>query len=179
MNSRFRTALVGPVVRRAWLGVVCAMVVALCGCAGLGTDDAGVVHPVGSQVVVGGVGFVVTGIDGPIGEVGTGDVKRVAEGQYLVAHVEVTNVGAEPLAFFGGAPRLIGDDGRDFGPDVPAHSVLESDPFENPVGEMIDPQVVHTMTVVFDVPVSVRAAAMEFRHIVSKTDLDTVRVAVA
>lgn len=92
-------------------------------------------HPVGSRVEVGGFGFVVTGIDGPISAVGTGGPKKMAEGQYL-------------------------------------------GPFEDPVGEMIDPQVVHTMTMVFDIPVSVRAAAVEFRHIVSKTDLDSVRVAV-
>ncbi|MFI6310112.1 DUF4352 domain-containing protein [Nocardia fusca] len=183
MESIFRTALVGPMLRRAglaaWFGVMCVMAVALCGCVGLGTDDTGEVHPVGSQVEVGGFGFVVIGIDGPISEVGTGGPKKVAEGQYLVVHVEVTNVGAEPLAFFGGAPRLIGDDGRDFGPDRAAELVLESDPFEDPVGEMIAPQVARTMTVVFDVPVSVRPAAVEFRHIVSKSDLDTVRVAVA
>ncbi|WP_039824160.1 DUF4352 domain-containing protein [Nocardia testacea] len=132
-------------------------------------------HPVGSRVEVGGFGFVVTGIDGPISAVCTGGPKKTAEGQYLVIHVEVTDVGAEPPAFFGAAPRLIGDDGRAFGPGRGAELLLESDP----VGEMIDPQVVHTMTMVFDIPVSVRAAAMEFRHIVSKTDLDSVRVAVA
>ncbi|MEU4837984.1 DUF4352 domain-containing protein [Nocardia testacea] len=143
------------------------------------TDNAGEVHPVGSRVEVGGFGFVVTGIDGPISAVCTGGPKKMAEGQYLVVHVEVTDVGAEPLAFFGAAPRLIGDDGRAFGPDRGAELLLESALFEDPVGEMIDPQVVHTITMVFDIPVSVRAAAMEFRHIVSKTDLDSVRVAVA
>lgn len=117
-----------------------------------------VAAPVGTEVRDGKFSFVVTQVDAPVKTVGDNQfLKRVAQGEYILVHIEVTNTADRPQTYFGDNQKLVDAYGRVFGNDTRAEMNLN----EHLVSE-INPGNKISVILAFDVPKGTSPAAIEF-----------------
>ncbi|MGK8524738.1 DUF4352 domain-containing protein [Nocardia asteroides] len=161
-----------------WPWILLATVLLLCGfggCAALvsGSNDAqspassdapgpkpsgrDSIAPAGSAVRDGKFEFVITGVDAPVKTVGSNQfLKSTAQGEYILVHITISNIGDEPRGYYGGNQKLIDAAGREFTNDsraeINVNDHLHTD--INP-GNKVD------MVLVFDVPVGAEPATLE------------------
>ncbi|MBV7705308.1 DUF4352 domain-containing protein [Nocardia nova] len=161
-----------PKKRRVWpwvLGGFAACILLLFGgCAAL---IGGVAHeaskqeaerttaaPRGSEVRDGKFAFVVTSLAPPVSEVGDNPyLRKQAQGEYVLVHVDVTNTGDRPQTYFGDNQKLVDDQGRLYSNDTGAEINLNKD-----LSTEINPGNKISVTIAFDVPKGTQAAAIEF-----------------
>lgn len=94
--------------------------------------------------------FTVTAVDPGIATIGTGGVTRTAQGQFILAHVSVKNIGdqAQTLTFNSGAQKLTDKQGRQATASPTARIYVNSQNFL----AQINPGNSVQWVVVFDVP---------------------------
>ncbi len=104
---------------------------------------------IGTPVRDGKFEFTVTGVETGVARVGNDVLGQEAQGQYVLLHVTVTNIGTEAQYFDGSSQKLLDSAGREFSSDSSAAIYLdESNSFLNQInpGNSVDG------IVVFDVP---------------------------
>ncbi len=113
--------------------------------------------PVGSAVRDGKFEFVVTGVDAPVTTIGADSFwEATARGEFIVVHVNVTNVGNEARGFFGVNQKLIDDKGREFESNWGAGQALNDD-----IDGTLNPGLTVSAAIAFDVPPGTVPAAAE------------------
>ncbi|MEV0295109.1 DUF4352 domain-containing protein [Nocardia sp. NPDC050710] len=114
--------------------------------------------PAGAEVRDGKFGFVVTRVDPPVPTVGDNQfLKKDAQGEYVLVHIDVTNTGDRPQTYFGENQKLVDDQGRLYTNDTAAELNLN----KNVISE-INPGNKISVTLVFDVPRGTTPSAVEF-----------------
>ncbi|WP_330232900.1 DUF4352 domain-containing protein [Nocardia sp. NBC_00508] len=115
------------------------------------------IAPVGSAVRDGKFEFVVTAVDPPVRTVGDNQfLSTTAQGEYLLIHVDVSNIGNEARGYFGSNQTLIDDQGRKFTNDTRAEINVNER-----LSADINPGNKISVTIVFDVPPGTVPAALE------------------
>ncbi|TQM26355.1 DUF4352 domain-containing protein [Nocardia bhagyanarayanae] len=112
-------------------------------------DPRDVIAPAGSPVRDGKFEFQVTRVDPPVAKVGTGMFEQKARSEFVVIHIDITNVGDEPRSYFDSNQTLIDDQGREFANNSSAARALDSDTVEYD----LNPGLEISVALVFDVPV--------------------------
>lgn len=126
------------------------------GAAGNGSDTA----PAGSAVRDGKFEFQVTKVEqGQEAVSWSSLVQKEAQGQFVIVHITVTNIGDTAQFYFGQNQTLIDGQGREFTNDFTAEAYV-NEPGEG-AGE-INPGLEFDRVLVFDVPVDAQPAAIEF-----------------
>ncbi|WP_245668527.1 DUF4352 domain-containing protein [Nocardia xishanensis] len=114
--------------------------------------------PAGTAVRDGKFEFQVTAIDAPVTKIGAGSFwEATARGQFIVVHVNITNVGNEPRGFFGDNQKLIDDQGREFEANWEAGQALNDD-----IDGTLNPGFTVSAAIAFDIPPGTVPAAAEF-----------------
>ncbi|MBB5915053.1 hypothetical protein BJY24_003920 [Nocardia transvalensis] len=116
------------------------------------------VQPAGSEVRDGKFGFVVTGVEGPVESVGDNEyLKKDAQGEYVLVHVDVSNTGDKPQTYFRDNQKLVDAQGRVYTNDSAAELNLNK-------GLVTDVNPGNKISVVlaYDVPPGTVPAAVEF-----------------
>ncbi|TDP42175.1 DUF4352 domain-containing protein [Nocardia ignorata] len=117
-----------------------------------------VAAPAGTEVRDGEFAFTVTQVDPPVRTVGDNPyLQKTAQGEFVLVHVEVTNVGDVAQQYFGANQKLIDAQGREFANDTSAEINVN----DELVAE-INPGNKISMVLVFDVPTGTDPAAVEF-----------------
>lgn len=112
----------------------------------------------GSEVRDGKFAFVVTRVDPPVKVVGDNQfLRKEAQGEYILVHVTVSNVGDKPRSYFGSNQQLIDDQGREFTNDTGAEINLNDHQSAD-----INPGNKISVVIAFDVPQGAVPAAIEF-----------------
>lgn len=113
----------------------------------------------GSAVRDGKFEFTVTAIDPPVKVVGDNPyLQKTAQGQYILVHLTVTNIGNKAQSYWANNQKLIDDQGREFENDTMAGiNVNEGTAMTSDINPGNSVQVV----VVFDVPAGTTPAALE------------------
>ncbi|PFX04637.1 hypothetical protein CJ469_00045 [Nocardia farcinica] len=124
--------------------------------AGSGADGDGIA-PAGSEVRDGKFAFVVTRVDPPVQSVGRNLLGKTAQGEYVLVHIDVTNISDRSQSYFGSNQKLIDAQGREFTNDTEAEIYLNDDVYTE-----INPGNRFSVILAFDVPVGTEAAALEF-----------------
>lgn len=173
-----------PKKKRVWPWILIATVLALCGfggCASIvangdkaadsfqeGFEDGfrgaagndSDTAPAGSAVRDGKFEFQVTKVEqGEAAVSWSSLVTREAQGQFVIVHVTVTNIGDTAQFYFGQNQTLIDSQGREFTNDFTAEAYV-NEPGEG-AGE-INPGLKFERVLVFDVPADAQLAAIEF-----------------
>ncbi|WP_280203342.1 DUF4352 domain-containing protein [Nocardia cyriacigeorgica] len=74
------------------------------------------IAPAGSAVRDGKFEFVVTAVDAPVKTVGDNPyLQKTAQGEYILVHINVTNISDQPQTYFADNQKLIDSQGRKFG----------------------------------------------------------------
>lgn len=116
--------------------------------------------PAGSPVRDGKFEFVVTKIEPGLKTVGTNPyLQKQAQGQYVLVHTTVTNIGNVPRSYYGGNQTLIDDQGREFTNDTMAEVNVND---SSVIGADINPGNKLSVVIAFDVPAGAVPAAIEF-----------------
>ncbi|WP_280421919.1 DUF4352 domain-containing protein [Nocardia carnea] len=116
--------------------------------------------PAGSPVRDGKFEFVVTEVEQGLQTVGTNPyLQKEAQGQYVLVHTTVTNIGDVPRAYFGGNQQLIDAQGREFTNDTMAEVNVND---SSVIGADINPGNTLKVIIAFDVPAGAQPAAIEF-----------------
>lgn len=84
-------------------------------------------------------------------------LRKEAQGEYILIHVTVSNIGDKPRSYFGGNQQLIDDQGREFTNDVEAEINLNTQ-----LSADINPGNKLAVIIAFDVPQGAVPAAIEF-----------------
>lgn len=115
------------------------------------------VAPAGSAVRDGKFEFVVTAVDAPVKTVGDNQfLRETAQGEYILIHITITNIGNEPRGYFGSNQKLIDDQNREFTNDTRAEiNVNEHLHADINPGNKLD------VVLAFDVPVGAVPATLE------------------
>ncbi|MBF6445728.1 DUF4352 domain-containing protein [Nocardia farcinica] len=117
------------------------------------------IAPAGSAVRDGKFEFVVTAVDAPVKTVGTNPyLQKTAQGEYILVHVNVTNISDRPQTYFADNQKLIDDQGRKF--DNDAMAAINVSP-ESSIGSPINPGNTMSVTIAFDVPPGTVPAVLE------------------
>ncbi|MGM7645830.1 DUF4352 domain-containing protein [Nocardia sp. JW2] len=117
-----------------------------------------VAAPAGTEVRDGKFAFTVTRVDPPVRTVGDNPyLQKTAQGEFVLVHVEVTNVGDVAQQYFGANQKLIDAQGREFANDTSAEINVN----DELVAE-INPGNKISMVLAFDVPTGTDPAAVEF-----------------
>ncbi|WP_255495593.1 DUF4352 domain-containing protein [Nocardia sp. GTS18] len=155
---------------KVWLWVllgVLALVLVVCGgCFALlnnasddttnSSDRASSAAPVGSEVRDGKFAFVVTQVDPPVATVGDNEyTKQTAQGEYILVHVDVTNIGDEAQSYFGENQKLIDGAGKEYSNDTGAELAINPD-----LTSEINPGNKKSVIIAFDVPTGTDPAAL-------------------
>ncbi|MEV6773311.1 DUF4352 domain-containing protein [Nocardia sp. NPDC051030] len=115
--------------------------------------------PAGSEVRDGKFAFVVTQVDPPVDTVGTNEfTSKQAQGEYVLVHINVSNISNAAQTYFGDDQKLIDDQGRLYSNDVVAESNLNTDILLT----QINPGNKISVTIAFDVPKGTVPTAIEF-----------------
>ncbi|GAA5052734.1 hypothetical protein GCM10023318_25760 [Nocardia callitridis] len=115
--------------------------------------------PAGSEVEDGKFAFQITQVDPPSTTVGDNAyTQQSAQGQFIVVHVNVANIGGEPQSYFGENQTLIDASGREFTNSTGAELAAN----DNSTLSEINPGNKVTTAIVFDVPPGTAPAAVEF-----------------
>ncbi|WP_280266740.1 DUF4352 domain-containing protein [Nocardia wallacei] len=116
------------------------------------------VQPAGQEVRDGKFGFFVTGVESPVDSVGDNEfLKKSAQGEYVLVHVDVTNTVDTPQTYFGENQKLVDNQGRLYTNDTMAELNLNKD-----VATEINPGNKISVVLAFDVPKGTVPAAVEF-----------------
>ncbi|WP_280206344.1 DUF4352 domain-containing protein [Nocardia cyriacigeorgica] len=117
------------------------------------------IAPAGSAVRDGKFEFVVTAVDAPVKTVGDNPyLQKTAQGEYILVHINVTNISDQPQTYFADNQKLIDSQGRKFGNDTMA--AINVNP-ETSIGSPINPGNTLPVTIAFDVPPGTVPAALE------------------
>lgn len=117
------------------------------------------VAPAGSAVRDGKFEFVVTAVDAPVKTVGDNPyLQKTAQGEYILVHINVTNISDQPQTYFADNQKLIDSQGRTFNNDSMA--AINVNP-ETSIGSPINPGNTLPVTIAFDVPPGTVPAALE------------------
>lgn len=113
----------------------------------------------GSAVRDGKFEFTVTAIDPPVKVVGDNPyLQKTAQGQYILVHLTVTNIGNKAQSYWANNQKLIDDQGREFENDTMAGINVNED---TAMTSDINPGNSVQVVVVFDVPAGTTPAALE------------------
>ena len=113
--------------------------------------------PAGTAVRDGKFEFRVTAVDPPVRTVGDNQFLRTtAQGEYILVHVSVTNVGDRPQTYFGSNQKLFDADGRQFENDTRAEINLHDH-----MATTINPGNTIDVVLAFDVPVGTVPAKLQ------------------
>ncbi|MEV6276026.1 DUF4352 domain-containing protein [Nocardia sp. NPDC051832] len=158
-----------PPKRRIWpwvlLGVFALFGLLFAGCVALvanevaeDTKSQSRTESAGSEVRDGQFAFVVTAVDPPVPVVGTGEFwQQTAQGEYLLVHVTIHNVGNEPRNFSGVNQKLLDEQGREYTNDTMAELNLNKN-----LSADINPGNKVEAVLVFDVPKGSVPTVIEF-----------------
>ena len=112
---------------------------------------------IGDVVKDGKFAFKVTRLE-KRGEVGTSFLNKKAQGQFLLIHVTVKNIGDEAQTFFGNNQKMFDVKGREYEADTEAAIYLSN---SKSLYEEINPGNAVKGVVLFDVPKSVQTSSIE------------------
>lgn len=113
---------------------------------------------IGTTVADGKFEFVVTQVETGVEQVGDEFLNQAAQGQFVLVHVTVTNIGDEAQYFDGSSQKLLDTAGRTHSADTGAAIYLgDSESFLN----QINPGNTVDGVVVFDVPADAELASIE------------------
>ncbi|MFD6399671.1 DUF4352 domain-containing protein [Nocardia sp. NPDC060249] len=158
--------------RKVWLWVllaVLALILVICGgCVAVfnkagdeineNSAKASSAAPAGSEVRDGKFAFVVTEVDPPVATVGDNEFsQQTAQGEYILVHVDVTNIGSEAQSYFGDNQKLIDTAGKEYANDTMAEVAVNSD-----LAVQINPGNKKSVVIAFDVPTGTQPAAIVF-----------------
>ncbi|MEY9214048.1 DUF4352 domain-containing protein [Thermobifida halotolerans] len=113
---------------------------------------------VGDTVEDGAFAFTVTDVETGVSSIGDSFLAEEAQGQYVIVHVTVENIGDQAQMFDGSNQKLFDADGKEYSNDSSAEIALDnSDAFLTDInpGNKVDAQVV------FDIPEGVEPASIE------------------
>lgn len=128
------------------------------GSAGVAAGDGTPAAKVGSAVRDGNFEFTVTKVQRGVASVGSDIVGEKAQGQFVLIHVTVRNIGAESQLLMDSAQTVRDVQGRKFSPDtVAALSIKDNDVFVNE----INPGNTVKGVLVFDMPKNTAPASIE------------------
>jgi hypothetical protein len=113
---------------------------------------------IGDPVRDGKLEFTVTKIETGVAEIGDEFFGKKAQGQFLLVHVKVENIGDEAQTFFGDNFTALDADDREFSADTEAAIYLEE---SNSFINEINPGNTAEGIVVFDVPKDTKIATLE------------------
>ncbi|MEU8886654.1 DUF4352 domain-containing protein [Streptomyces sp. NPDC048442] len=102
--------------------------------------------------------FTVTRIQDGVRKIGSSDFGEVAQGQFILVHLKVENVGAESQTFDGSDQKLIGPGGKEYSADTSAGIYLND---SNSYLERINPGNSVAGVIIYDVPKSVIPQSIE------------------
>lgn len=112
----------------------------------------------GTAVRDGKFQFHITAVDPPVTTAGTDPImQKTAQGEYLIVHVEVSNIAKVPQSYFDENQKLIDNHGKEYGNDSGADIALN----QNLTAD-INPGNRIAVAVAFDVPQGTTATAIEF-----------------
>ncbi|WP_084519609.1 DUF4352 domain-containing protein [Nocardia mexicana] len=115
-------------------------------------------QPAGQEVRDGKFGFVITTVQPPVASVGDNEyLKKDAQGEYVLVHVDVTNTVDVPQTYFGENQKLVDSQGRLYTNDTMAELNLNKG-----VATEINPGNKISVVLAFDVPKGTVPAAVEF-----------------
>lgn len=114
---------------------------------------------IGDTVEDGVFAFTVTKVEKGVPEIGEGFLATRAQGQYVLVHLTVKNIGDRAQGFSGAEQKLIDAAGREFDADLGAAALAVQD--ANSLFENINPGNTVNGVLVFDVPKKVRLTAIE------------------
>lgn len=113
----------------------------------------------GTAVRDGKFEFQVTAVDPPVKTIAPGDFREeTALGEFIVVHVNVTNIGDRPQSYFDSNQKLYDDQGREYANNSSAAMGLDSDTWMSD----LNPGFTIPVKIVFDVPVGTAPAVIEF-----------------
>ncbi|WP_227983227.1 DUF4352 domain-containing protein [Nocardia spumae] len=119
-----------------------------------------VVATAGAEVRDGTFAFVITGIDAPVATLGDNRfLRQTAQGEYVVVHADVTNIGTTPQSYFGSNQKLIDDRGRRYTNDTVAEIDIND---RGVIGAEINPGNKISVAIAFDVSPGTVPATIEF-----------------
>ncbi len=104
---------------------------------------------IGTPVRDGKFEFTITQVETGVARIGTDVLGQDAQGQYVLLHVTVTNIGTEAQYFDGTSQKLLDSAGRTFSADTSAAIYLDE---SNSLLNQINPGNTVEGIVVFDVP---------------------------
>ncbi|GHH51442.1 DUF4352 domain-containing protein [Streptomyces candidus] len=102
--------------------------------------------------------FTVIKIEDGVRNIGGSDFGQEAQGQFILVHVKVENIGEEAQTFDGGSQKLIDSDGKEYSADTSAGIYLDD---SKSFLEQINPGNSVTGVIVYDVPKSVKPQSIE------------------
>jgi len=126
-------------------------------------DDADADQPkaksakIGTPVRDGKFEFTVTKIERGKTKVGNEYLSKKSQGEFVLVHVTVKNIGDEPQSFFGDDQKLISADGKEYSADTEAAIYLED---SQSLYEEINPGNQVKGIVIFDVPKGAKFATL-------------------
>jgi len=112
----------------------------------------------GTPVRDGKFEFTVTSVEPGVARVGNDLIGTEAQGQYVLVHLTVANIGTEAQYFSDGAQKAFDAQGREFSADSAAGVYLEGN---DTLLNQINPGNTVTGTVVFDVPADAALTRLE------------------
>lgn len=112
----------------------------------------------GTPVRDGKFEFTVTSVEPGVARVGNDLIGKEAQGQYVLVHLTVANIGTEAQYFSDGAQKAFDAQGREFSADSSAGVYLEGN---DTLLNQINPGNTVTGTVVFDVPADAALTLLE------------------
>lgn len=125
-----------------------------------GTEKRKAAEPgIGDVVRDGRFAFKVTKVRAGLSQVGEGFTASTAQGQYVLVHLTVKNIGDEAQLFHGSSQKLIDTKGRQFDADVGAAALHLKD--SNAFLNNINPGNAVNGILLFDVPKNVTLKAIE------------------
>ncbi|MFD9663435.1 DUF4352 domain-containing protein [Rhodococcus sp. NPDC059968] len=127
---------------------------------GTPTATASAAHGFGTEVRDGKFAFVVTDMESGLSTIGreSSMFSEKAEGQFVVVHVDVTNISKQPQYYSSLNQVLVDEQGREFTNDSGAEFSLEGD--DEGDGD-INPGITRSTRVVFDIPIGTVPVALE------------------
>ncbi|MFI1920507.1 DUF4352 domain-containing protein [Nocardia sp. NPDC020380] len=116
------------------------------------------VAPVGSEVRDGKFAFTVNSVDAPVSSVGDNEfMAKQAQGEYILVHVTIANIGDQSQTYIGNNQKLIDDQGKSYSDDSAAEMNLNKD-----IVTDINPGNKVAVALAFDVPKGTVPNAIEF-----------------
>lgn len=113
---------------------------------------------IGDAVRDGKFEFTVTKVAEPVSELGDEYLSTTAQGEFLVVHLTIENIGNEAQSFFGDNQKLVDTQGRTFSADTTAAIYVDD---ASSMYAEVNPGNTMKGVVVFDVPTGTVPASLE------------------